>query len=314
MTAAPDPDVCRLLARALHVLNADPQTRARAVENLASAPPEKVSDLPSWLQRLIGDAARGTPAGAEVKRKPWDPAKHPRDARGRFTRFTPVGKGVPTKDELARVSDASLGHMVGDPAVAADGQRLTLILEELDRRDRADQQRRKDEEFDAATAKSEAEQLAAAAAEYRKLRSGVEDYIEEAGEDPADILPPDRKGIMPIQEVRKDWEIWVNQQALAAEDATRGNLLSAVGKRRGASVYDLFTGRADNAVRWASEELINWWEEDNRRRMSFPEWYDAATGSKSTSARRSREHWLGSLKRWQDGGRGRGTTRARRAA
>jgi hypothetical protein len=213
---------------------------------------------------------------------------------------TPERSTADSTPDLRALSDNELAALVSDPDVAADADRLTTVLAELDRRD--DEERRR-AEFDAAAALSEDEFNAQVAAERRKRNAGYDDEAEAAGLDP-DEINPRRRGATSAQETRADWDLYLHEQMLAAEDATRGNLLSQAGKRAGATVYDLFTGDSVRAVRWASEELLSWWEEDERRRMSWPEWRSAASGTSSPAARRSRERFSKALQRWEDTRRG----------
>lgn len=53
----------------------------------------------------------------------------------------------------------------------------------------------------------------------------------------------------------------------AAEEATRGALLSDLGKRRGVSTLSLFMGPSVRAYAYASEELREWWL--SHKRVTF---------------------------------------------
>ena len=64
----------------------------------------------------------------------------------------------------------------------------------------------------------------------------------------------------------------------AAEEATRGAMLSDLGKARGVSTLALFMGPAVRAHAYASEELREWWETNKRitfadfeRQWPYPE-------------------------------------------
>lgn len=56
----------------------------------------------------------------------------------------------------------------------------------------------------------------------------------------------------------------VEREWLAAEAATRGNMVNARGRAIGISERSLFTGSEDRALRYASRELINYWGEHPR--------------------------------------------------
>lgn len=207
--------------------------------------------------------------------------------------------------DLRDLGDEELALLVSDPAVAADADRLEAVLAELDRRDAEE---RTTAELAAADQQTDDEFLAAVRA-AQAARNGYDDEAEAAGLD-ADEYDPPRGGASSAQEVREGWELFVHEQMLAAEDATRGNLLSPAGKRAGAAVYALFTGDAVQSIRWASEELIRWWEDDPTRRMSWPEWRAQAAGTSSPAARKSRQRFDKALQRWEDTRRGRNRRRA----
>jgi hypothetical protein len=56
----------------------------------------------------------------------------------------------------------------------------------------------------------------------------------------------------------------VEREWLAAEAATRGNMVNARGRSIGISERSLFTGSENRALRYASRELINYWQEHPR--------------------------------------------------
>jgi hypothetical protein len=63
-------------------------------------------------------------------------------------------------------------------------------------------------------------------------------------------------GLERAEHVEREW--------LAAEAATRGNMVHARGRAIGVSERSLFTGSEDRAMRYASRELINYWSEHPR--------------------------------------------------
>jgi hypothetical protein len=56
----------------------------------------------------------------------------------------------------------------------------------------------------------------------------------------------------------------VERQWLAGEAATRGNMVNARGRALGISERSLFTGSEDQALRYASPELKNYWQDHPR--------------------------------------------------
>lgn len=70
--------------------------------------------------------------------------------------------------------------------------------------------------------------------------------------------------------LRDEFSLVRTQSYLDAEAATNGALLNPEAIRRGIDPLTLFTGNRYYARRWASEELLEWWE--RHPRMSFPEY------------------------------------------
>lgn len=212
----------------------------------------------------------------------------------------PAGPAPLLPDDLTAVSDDRLVDLVSDPRVAADEAALQRVLDELDRRDA-------DTSDLAAAAVPESipdeAALKAAVAAYSARVDAIDAELAAAGV-PEDVIDPAPRRLTG-QQVRDDYENWLNLTVLDAEQATRGNLLSRAGQAAEASVYDLFTGSSARSIRYASEELIRWWQEDPSRRQSFPEWRHAATGSGAKAARVSRYAFTNQMGRWEDVQRGR---------
>src|ERR1700677_554784 len=59
--------------------------------------------------------------------------------------------------------------------------------------------------------------------------------------------------------VRDEWAIVQHAQYLAADALCRGSLLSKAGRAAGVSESSLWTGRRDVAMKYASEELRDFW-------------------------------------------------------
>lgn len=59
--------------------------------------------------------------------------------------------------------------------------------------------------------------------------------------------------------VTQAWMDWQHAQYLAADAECRGNLLSREGAAAGISEFSLWTGSAEDAARYASEELREFW-------------------------------------------------------
>ncbi|TMR97287.1 hypothetical protein [Nonomuraea basaltis] len=75
------------------------------------------------------------------------------------------------------------------------------------------------------------------------------------------------------QVVRRMYKQWVYEQALEAEKATNGYMLSPLGRKAGVDPKKLWGGNADHAYAYASEELQRWWAAlPNGGRMTYEEW------------------------------------------
>jgi hypothetical protein len=70
--------------------------------------------------------------------------------------------------------------------------------------------------------------------------------------------------------LRADYEQVRGSAYLAAEEATRGALVNARGKRAGIDAYSLFMGSGVRARAYASEELLEHWE--SHPRLTFTEY------------------------------------------
>jgi len=78
----------------------------------------------------------------------------------------------------------------------------------------------------------------------------------------------------------------VDRLWLAAEDATRGNMLNAAGRRADIDERSLFTGPESRARRYASEELLNHWQSHPRPTAAYFAGKDTTLGPQYTAARR----------------------------
>lgn len=82
---------------------------------------------------------------------------------------------------------------------------------------------------------------------------------------------------------RLDFEIEIEAKFLAAEHATRGDMLSRAGKAAKVDPRTLFYGRADVARKYASEELNDWF--DRHGRLTVTEYQRGRTQPRHASTR-----------------------------
>ena len=64
--------------------------------------------------------------------------------------------------------------------------------------------------------------------------------------------------------LRAEWFDWAWAQFLAAETACRGYLLNKDGRAAGIDPWTLWSGRSSRAMRYASEELLEFWAHSPR--------------------------------------------------
>ncbi|MFJ9558061.1 hypothetical protein ACIRPH_30010 [Nocardiopsis sp. NPDC101807] len=83
---------------------------------------------------------------------------------------------------------------------------------------------------------------------------------------------------------REQYKLYVARQYVAAEDATRGYLVTTEGRARGVDPESLFSGPRARAERWASEELKRWW--DAFGRLTFEDFVAEIESGRGTDAGR----------------------------
>lgn len=86
----------------------------------------------------------------------------------------------------------------------------------------------------------------------------------------------DYKGEGFEQLARQSYRDYVARQFRLAEDDTNGYLLTPEAEAAGVSAIELFSGPLPRALKWASEELLDWWEVNGR--MTFDEHKAALLG------------------------------------
>lgn len=90
------------------------------------------------------------------------------------------------------------------------------------------------------------------------------------------------------QQMRDDFELFRNAQYERAVSELRGELLNRRGQQNHVEAYSLFLGPEARAMAYASEELIEWWNEATmNRRMTVEEfeieWLRARTYDEETT-------------------------------
>jgi len=183
-------------------------------------------------------------------------------------------------DDLSGLSDDELASALG----TADEAQADRILTELDARDEA---AKAEQKAAASRARSQARRdadKAAKSAKFDELVAGGKDpleaYADAFGADyqklrVKDALAQARAngyvGRNLVEVARNMQRDWAEQAWLKAEDDTRGHLLNHEAEQINASISQksisaksLFSGSDARARKWASDELLEWWEQNGR--------------------------------------------------
>jgi hypothetical protein len=167
-----------------------------------------------------------------------------------------------TADQIAAASDDALAAMLGEHG--DDDQVVDMVLAEMDRRQRDDE---------VTTAISEDEQwkrfdelLAAGWDEESATEEAMGIPVAEQRRERAISMLRGQgySGARFEDLARKSYRDHVFQMYRAAEDATRGHLLTREGQNAGVDPGQLFSGPEARARRWASDELKQWWDDNGR--------------------------------------------------
>jgi hypothetical protein len=181
----------------------------------------------------------------------------------------PTAADTLTYEATAHMSDEELAGKLAD--YADDPEAIDKILGIMDQRDvvaaQAEEAAARQAAFEAADAKYLAEQEAA-----RQAANTFAEWTPPPAEDPVTrpSARPERK-LTPDQKVAEDYQLYVMNQYSKALEELNGNLLNKAGREKAKSNYDLsmniFSGQAKVARKYASEELIQWWEENGRESL-----------------------------------------------
>ncbi|GGU85560.1 phage minor capsid protein [Lentzea flava] len=208
--------------------------------------------------------------------------------------------------ELAALTDDDLDARLAE--VADDETAVDAVLNEMDRRqaeaDAAEARRERDRERrEQQREQRRAEQLA----EYERLvADGIDDehaWAQATGttveklqrEDAIRRLRADGYTGRGFDELaRAAYRDYVAEQFWQAEEDTNGYLLNNAGEAAGVDARELFTGPVGRARKWASDELLGWWDEHGR--MSFDEYAAWLLGraaiAREAGRRTGGENWL----------------------
>ncbi|MEU4513230.1 hypothetical protein AB0G05_27350 [Nonomuraea wenchangensis] len=173
-----------------------------------------------------------------------------------------------SEEQLAELIERHQPLYHSDPWSGALVRRVIAELDERDRRQQPDDDRTPEE--------MRIDDLIAQGWEPREAYAEVYGLSEEEMDRQERLAVIDAErgaGERREQVVRRMYRQWVYEQALEAERATNGYMLSPLGRKAGVDPKRLWGGNADHAYAYASEELKRWWaDQPNGGRMTYDEW------------------------------------------
>lgn len=212
----------------------------------------------------------------------WREELHPRDSRGRFTHkgsapAVSISKTLASLDDVGKVSDDDLFDVFHR---LSSGKRLsvaklTRISAEMARREGLPKLPPPDPDAQAA----KIDDLVRRGYDY------AEAFTEAYGRSGGGQMIERQAGETTAQAQRRAYRELVALEALQAEEATRGHLLSK--KCPGADVAKLWSASPDRARRCASEELQRSWHEHGGRK-TYSAFTSMLSGSRAPAAAGSR--------------------------
>jgi SPP1 gp7 family putative phage head morphogenesis protein len=204
--------------------------------------------------------------------------------------------------DLSAASDADLAALLSDAAAQGDDAAMERVLGELDRRDQvAAEERAAAEKKAASQAKRDAKAQALEADRNAQLDAAI-----ARGEDPevayAEIWGKDLERVRiqsAMQKLRaagytgrnyeelcmSQFKEYADRAYLDAEKACRGRLVSRAAEKAGVNPRTLFTGQDVRARKYASEELLGYWQQYGR--LTLHDFMAANLGQSGTQAARA---------------------------
>jgi hypothetical protein len=259
-----------------------PTRRATVDENVYLPPADRPAQRPS----AVVEAARAARNGPPVVLPPTEPVPPRRtQARGRQRQPAVDEAGVPMRLDHAYLS-ALTDEQLDDLAVHLAARMDSLDPREAQRWDDLDafltygqEQERLADELTARFARDDEWEEAFARLDATLGRPGVT-HPRVGGSGRATREGPT------LREVQEEYALFVEQQIVEAEAATRGHYVTAAGQARGITLRDLLTGDIRLVYRYASQDLLGYLE--TNRRVSWSEFYFGRTGNPKYAAQAAR--------------------------
>lgn len=197
------------------------------------------------------------------------------------------------------LSTADLEAAMQDAIAREDYDRFDELARESDRRD-ADRERRREQRQERSRARDEQQ----AAELERRLSAGQDE--ESAVADVYGVSVDRQRRDRAIALLRNNGYVGAgfdeltraafdneaNRAYLRAEDDTRGHLLNRDGRAAGIEPRTLFKGPDARARRYASDELLAWWDEHGRLTLDELRAELLGAGASAAAARAGRESYL----------------------
>ncbi|MFD8529421.1 phage minor capsid protein [Streptosporangium canum] len=252
--------------------------RRKTGREKADAPPkdlEKLTDeeIAEQSQRFSHDEQAMARLEQEMNRRDEEAAAA-RKAAGPAAQDDPIA----ALSEINDIGDLTDDHLTALMERYRDDDGMARMLDELDR---IEQQTRQREQWSWNWREEETEadrQISDLIVAGRY--SYMEAYAEVHGLDPAELERQERRALLESerwpsedvdQTVRRMYAAWLDEQYVqAGEQAVRGgDFVTKEGRAKGIDPRSLFSGPASRARKYASEELLRWWQ--NNPRMTLTE-------------------------------------------
>jgi SPP1 gp7 family putative phage head morphogenesis protein len=100
---------------------------------------------------------------------------------------------------------------------------------------------------------------------------------------------PVRGSIPPERQIRAEWDAYLDRAWIELEDATRGTTLTREAQAAGRRTRDLLRVNPTTARKWASEEVLRYWDENGR--LTYEAFKAGYTRSRSAVESAAKTYW-----------------------
>lgn len=227
-----------------------------------------------WIPLTMRAALMKAHGNHEAAERLLDEHRARKVARGHHVFVTPLHEAAEAHRAgrtLRELSDDELADAMGD---TDDDEHLGVLVRELDRRDKAEKRaaadrarRQRRREHRDATRDAEYDRRVAAGEDPEQAYAGAYGLTAERVRRDEAIRTMRGNGYRGKGFTELARAVFVEHAEAsywAAEDATKGYLRNAAGDRAGVDPRSLFTGPEARARKYASPELLDYWQEHGR--------------------------------------------------